>query len=412
MPSHTKLLIFAVLVLAAGPVLAVAASPEDAKREELEKVQHDLDEGRKHQNELEQSAIALGKDVEDLRAQLVLAGQSARDKEAALSTLETQMSGLERDAASKREALNQRRAEITELASALQRLAIHPPAAMLALPEPPADTVRTALVLAATLPSLDDRARSLRKDLAELAGVEKAIRKQRDQIANTAGMLGEQRHQIEALLKRKSQLERQTIDETAQEGVRVARLASSADDLHSLIEKLTAERERQEKLKAEAEARAQAEAAAAQSVPAIRPPSTPPVGEAVLSLNAPRTLPAAGKILLTWGQDNEFGVTARGLTIETRSEATVVATAVGHVLFAGPFRGYGQILIIEHSDGYHSLIAGLGRIDAQVGAAVATGEPIGAMAPSNGRNPTLYFELRRNGQPTNPQPWLTAQRSK
>jgi septal ring factor EnvC (AmiA/AmiB activator) len=405
--SH--LILLAALALAAGPGISLAApNPEDAKREELERVQRQLEEGRLRQNELEQNAIALGKEVEDLRAQLVLAGQSARDKETTLSTLEQQMAALETDAKGKREALGRRRAEIVELSSALQRLAVHPPEAMLVLPQPPTDTVRSALVLASTMPSLAARASALRAELEELAQVEDSIRKQRDQIANTAGTLGEQRHQIEALLKRKSQLERQAIDETAQVGVKVAQLAASAEDLHQLIEKLTAERERQEKLRQEAEAKARAEAAAAQTVPAIRPPSGPPVGEAVLNLGGDRTLPAAGKILLAYGQDNEFGVTARGITIETRTEATVVAPAAGHVLFAGPFRGYGQILIIEHGDGYHSLTAGLGRIDAQVGAAVAAGEPIGAMAPSNGRNPTLYFELRRSGQPLNPQPWLTA----
>jgi murein hydrolase activator len=74
------------------------------------------------------------------------------------------------------------------------------------------------------------------------------------------------------------------------------------------------------------------------------------------------------------------------------------------VVFAGPFRGYGQLLIIEHSEGYHSLMAGMGRIDTSVGARVLAGEPIGAMAEDG--TPSLYVELRRDGQPINPLPWL------
>jgi murein hydrolase activator len=90
----------------------------------------------------------------------------------------------------------------------------------------------------------------------------------------------------------------------------------------------------------------------------------------------------------------------------------VVAPDSGRVLFSGPFRGYGLILIIEHTGGYHSLLAGLGRIDATVGRTVEAGEPVGTMGHDPDRNPSLYFELRRSGQPTNPQPWLIAQGGK
>jgi septal ring factor EnvC (AmiA/AmiB activator) len=77
-------------------------------------------------------------------------------------------------------------------------------------------------------------------------------------------------------------------------------------------------------------------------------------------------------------------------------------------MFAGPFRGYGLILIVEHPNGYHSLIAGLGRIDTKVGQRVLAGEPLGVMGTPPDGNPDLYFELRRNGQPINPQRGLPA----
>ncbi|WP_040846692.1 murein hydrolase activator EnvC family protein, partial [Nitrospirillum viridazoti] len=94
------------------------------------------------------------------------------------------------------------------------------------------------------------------------------------------------------------------------------------------------------------------------------------------------------------------GTTSRGVRISARAGSPVVAPYEGSVVFAGPFKGYGLILIVEHPNGYHSLIAGLGRIDTRVGQRVLTGEPMGAMA-SDG-TPTLYFELRRGGQPINP----------
>jgi septal ring factor EnvC (AmiA/AmiB activator) len=117
-----------------------------------------------------------------------------------------------------------------------------------------------------------------------------------------------------------------------------------------------------------------------------------------------------------FGQTDTEGAVSKGLTIAAKAGAPVVAPLDGSVMFAGPFRGYGQILIVEHAHGYHSLIAGLGRIDTTVGRQVLAGEPVGVMGTPNGGAPEgrpddgfgagplkLYFELRRNGQPVNPQ---------
>jgi septal ring factor EnvC (AmiA/AmiB activator) len=105
------------------------------------------------------------------------------------------------------------------------------------------------------------------------------------------------------------------------------------------------------------------------------------------------------------------GNVEKGITIETRSAAQVIAPYAGQVVFAGQFRGYGLLLIIEHGEGYHTLLAGMDRIDSTVGQRVVAGEPVGVMGQTEGK-PTLYVELRRNGQPVNPLPWLTARKDK
>jgi septal ring factor EnvC (AmiA/AmiB activator) len=121
--------------------------------------------------------------------------------------------------------------------------------------------------------------------------------------------------------------------------------------------------------------------------------------------------PAAGSVVLVFGAADSAGGTSKGMTLETRPGAQVVAPFDGRVLFAGPFKGYGRILIIGHGDGYHSLVAGLDQIDSSVGQWLVAGEPIGTM-PAGEAMPRLYLELRHDGQPINPLPWLATRNAK
>jgi murein hydrolase activator len=121
-------------------------------------------------------------------------------------------------------------------------------------------------------------------------------------------------------------------------------------------------------------------------------------------------VPVAGEIVKRFGETDGFQ-DAKGLTIRTRPGAQVVAPFEGQIMFAGPFKGYGQILIIDHGGGYHSLLAGIDQIEASAGQRVVAGEPVGVMK-SGDPNPSLYLELRRQGQPINPLPWLVARDGK
>ncbi|OIR06236.1 murein hydrolase activator EnvC precursor [mine drainage metagenome] len=121
--------------------------------------------------------------------------------------------------------------------------------------------------------------------------------------------------------------------------------------------------------------------------------------------------PARGAIVRHFGQRDASGAPSRGITIATRPDAQVVAPYDGQIVFAGPFRDYGLLLIIEHTEGYHTLLAGLARIDGRVGQHLLAGEPVGVMGRSGGK-PLLYVELRHDGQPVNPLPWLTARKTK
>jgi septal ring factor EnvC (AmiA/AmiB activator) len=125
-------------------------------------------------------------------------------------------------------------------------------------------------------------------------------------------------------------------------------------------------------------------------------------------------LPAHGAITVRYGErlDRGFADISKGVVIETRAGAQVVAPFDGRIAYAGPFRAYGLILIIEHGGRYHTLLAGMERIAASVGQWVLAGEPVAEMSKADQGKPELYIELRRSGQPINPLPWLATNNDK
>ena len=115
--------------------------------------------------------------------------------------------------------------------------------------------------------------------------------------------------------------------------------------------------------------------------------------------------PAAGQVVQKFGAPDHGGA-SKGIVIATRAGAQVTAPYDGEVVFTGPFLNYGMLVIIRHSDHFHTLLAGLSKIDASVGQFLLEGEPIGAMGEGESGN-RLYVELRKNNQPVDPAPWIS-----
>jgi septal ring factor EnvC (AmiA/AmiB activator) len=295
-------------------------------------------------------------------------------------------------------ALDRRRAQFAVVIAALERMALHPPVALIALPESPVDTVRSALLLRSTVPEVEARAKSLRHDLDSLAGLREDLTSTRTKLTAERQTLDQERQSLAALSAEKAKLAGRTEVERAEARAKSERLAAEAKDLHELIAKLAESRKR-EKARAAAEQRT-----------ASRPPARS--GTAGPAHELAGGLPVAGRIMRRFGDKDEYGQPARGVSIRVRGTASVVAPRAGTVVFAGPFRGLGQLLIIQYGAEYHFLLAGLSRIDAAVGDHVLAGEPVGWIDASKDARPTLYMELRRKGRPVNPLPWLTAGRTR
>jgi septal ring factor EnvC (AmiA/AmiB activator) len=426
------------VVFAASVVFAFSVAAAETPDRKLREVEKALEAGKERQGRLEQEVEALGGELEGLRVDSVAAARAAQEHEAALSGLEDELARLgvaERD---KSRALQGRAAQQVELLMALQRLALTPPAAVLFQPGAPVDAARSALLLGAAVPRIEEAARALQRELGQLAALRDEIEKNRGELVRRRRLLEEEQARLAGLIARKAALQARAAKGVETAGQRLQLLSAQAADLRDLIERLEAERKRreaEERLRAEAAERREAELLAraraqpprpgeapAEASRAERParvaaapprvePGKPGEGGAPGERGAALVEPVSGRLLRKWNEADEAGLPSKGLSFETRPGAQVVAPFGGRVEFAGPFRGYGRILIIEHAGGYHSLLAGLDRIDAEVGQLLVAGEPVGVMKPGEAR-PILYFELRRNGQPVNPLPWLAARDEK
>jgi septal ring factor EnvC (AmiA/AmiB activator) len=417
----------------------------EAPEQRLRTLEQQLEESRQTQTRLTEEAVQLAGEVERLRVASVEAAQAVQQHEAALTELEAELQRLAAEEAEKTAALQKRGGQSVELLMALERLARNPPEALALMPGSPVDAARGATLLGAAIPQIAAKAQALREELHSLAELREATAAKRTQLLVERDALAKQQLALKTLTARKAVLQEAAARGADLSKERLTQLSAEAADLRDLIARLEAERQKreEERRRAEAALRARAEAAlrarAAQAPPrpapdiATAPPAAPPNGVAESADAAPRPataeigkpahlrpfaeargavlMPAAGPVKLHYGESDEYGAPSKGIAIRTRPGAQVVAPFDGRVEFAGPFRGYGQILIIEHGDGYHSLLAGLERIEATVGQWLVAGEPVGTM-PNGDRDATLYLELRRHGQPINPLPWLATRDDK
>jgi septal ring factor EnvC (AmiA/AmiB activator) len=387
-----------VRAIAASAISLAAASASaqtslKASNDRLKGIEQSLSTAAAERSAADEAAAALAAELQRLKQRLVAVAELVQGHESQIAALEDSLQALEVSAGDKTSELDRRQNELGALLAALQRLARHPPVALIALPSSPDDTLRSAILLRDGVPRLEGMAAALRAEIDGLAELRQAIAEERLRLDASLRALAEEQGELDRLARDKIELERRARANSTAAQARMTDLAAKAKDLRELIERLESERQR-----------------SPVAVPAARPPALAvpfpelQIGDALL--------PARGRLLAGFGDRSEAGGEFRGIAIATRPSAQVVAPRAGSVVFAGAFRGYGQLLIIEHGEGYHVLLAGLSRLDAAAGDEVLAGEPVGVMDPVSGGQPTLYVELRRNGQPINPIPWLAASKRK
>ncbi|NNM70899.1 murein hydrolase activator EnvC family protein [Enterovirga aerilata] len=393
---------------------------EEALRELDRRAAESREAGRKLASEIE----ALRTDNARLSSALVATAARIRDTEASMRALEAELATIEGSETALRDSLESRRAVIADVLAALQRLGRGAAPAMLVRPEDILAAIRSAILLGAVVPGLRDEAQSLATDLGELVRLRDLRQANRAALERELDLLRQDDERLQVLVRLRSDRLKAAEASLGEERARSAALGAEARSLKELVDRLDGElgaarREAEaERRRAEAEARQVRErfAAASSRDPARLAPKIP-FAEARGTL----ARPVIGPVAREFGAPDGQGGTMRGIVIATRPKALVTSPADGWVSYAGPFRSFGRLLIINAGDGYYLLLAGMDRISVETGQFVLAGEPVGQMGEGasssaalsvvEGNGPALYVEFRKDGGPVDPRPWWAKSQS-
>lgn len=438
------------------------------KQRELEARKGALEQTRQRARSLEADIATLRQEREQLNRRLVETAALIQKSEGQLTGIEARLGELEAQDKIVRGSLAQRHDQIARLLAAMQRMGRNPPPVIITKREDALEMVRSAMLLARAFPGLRQQAEELASRLSEVVRVLTDIKSERDKLQSETQRLNEARVQLAALMdtKRQSVAERQKeLDDVRRTATEISQGVSDLSQLIAKLDKVVAEKtdlgryEQQQAADTAATAATDAAAAAAATVADAQPKATaapdansaaatspaattgtklaaalPPPRPAVelapvgrLDANPGRLAPAVpfqlakaqlpqpaqGRRVIGYGERTQYGGQSKGIVIETRNSAQITSPCDGWIVYAGPFRSYGQLLIINAGNGYHVLLAGMSQIDVQLGQFVLASEPVGTMgaAPKSATQdnaPVLYVEFRKEGRPIDPEPWWAA----
>jgi septal ring factor EnvC (AmiA/AmiB activator) len=412
------------LALSAAPALAQTPpvpgiADKSQALDSLRTHDRELEAARDQQRKSLDTEAALKREIEQLGADrrklaqdLIDTAGRLRSTEQAIEATQVRLKPLDDNERKLRASLDSRRAVIGEVLAALQRIGHRPPPALIARPEDALQALRTAMVLGAVLPDMRQKAEALAADLTTLLDVRKSIATERDKLKTDIAALDNERARMAALVEERQKQQSEREQALAAEKAKAGDLARQVDNLKDLIGKLE-----QALDPAVRDAREAARTDSRPALSAYRDPGRLAPAVAFASIRGQVPIPVNGVKLKAFGAPDGNGGVEKGISIATRAGAQVTAPADGWVVFAGAFRSYGQLLILNVGGGYHVLLAGMDKISVDLGQFVLAGEPVAAMGTgshiaailaSGSSQPVLYIEFRKDGAPVDPGPWWVA----
>jgi septal ring factor EnvC (AmiA/AmiB activator) len=370
---------FILFLTVTGVSSAILLLPAAAHADKALEIQKALANKKATHAALTEKAKALDSEISDLRKNILKVSSDLRLSEESLSETDQHLMGLRQKKASCLENLYKDQQAMGGLLSAARKYSQTSTFSMFVRAKP-IDAARAAIVMKSLIPSINQQSSYLQAQLSEIGKIEGKIKEQLQLQMQQNQKLNHQQDALTSLLEDRNKLYQSTESQRQEQEKEVAALTKESRNLEELMQKLKQK---------------------SQNSGAATKTARTPLPSNIL-------LPVNGTILTGFGDKDDLGAESKGITFLTRPASRVVVPLSGTVKFAGTFQNYKQILIVEHQGGYHSLIAGLARIDTVVGAALAAGEPVGVAEAS--ASPQIYYELRQNGKPVNPKKLLIAQK--
>ncbi len=433
------LLVFGLFPALALPVAAQDAAPPTDEpageietlekqqaegRERLEQIKADIEVSEQRRAELEQEITSLKHDQASLRTALLQSAKTQKKLSNDISDGEKRLAALAGRQEAIRASLRSRKAILAEVLAALQRMGRNPPPAILISPDDALASVRSAILLGAVVPEIREETGKLVADLQELTEIHASIANERERLIATLGEQAEEEEKLNLLLEEKNRLATARNDRLDEERRKAEDLAMRASSLNDLIASLGSEiesaREAAEQARLAEIRRTEETERRREQLKARKREGDPDIERmapayAFSELSESLELPVRGEVTASWGDDDGTGNELMGTMVSTQPEALVTSPADGWVVYAGNFRSYGQLLILNVGEEYNLVLAGMGRIDASIGQFVVAGEPVGRMSSRRlaamgalslaSDAPTLYIEFRKDGKPIDPGPW-------
>ncbi|MCS3729366.1 murein hydrolase activator EnvC family protein [Bradyrhizobium betae] len=407
---------------------AAAVSPDAVKQreQELEAARARQKSAEEAQAKLKAEIVSLGQDRTQLNQQLIDTAANVRTVETKIDEAEARLRSLNGREQQMRTSLDSRRADIVEVLAALQRAGRRTPPALLVRPEDALQSLRTAMLLGAVVPELRGRAEKIAGELGELVALRRNIAAERDQLATDRDRIRNDQTRLAALVDERQRQQASREKDLSAESSRAIALSRQVGDLQGLIAKMeqdlqsaakAAEKAAEAARQAEAKAAANASASAKPGPGAFKDRSRTTPAIAFASAKGLLPLPVNGNKIRDFGGSDGVGGVQKGISLATKPGSQITTPCDGWVVYAGPFRSYGQLLILNAGGGYHVLIAGMERISVNIGQFVLTGEPVATMGSTsqvasilatNASQPVLYVEFRKDGTPIDPGPWWAA----
>lgn len=384
---------------------------EQENSERLNELRKQIEETAEKAETLEKQAIEVREEIAEIQQQLINSAADIQKTEDQITNGENNIADLLIREKNLEDRLNDKKFEMASTLGAMQRLSLQQTNVVAFKPGEAIDTLRTTSLLKVILPDLKNRASLIENDLDELNEVRYEITKQNTILKQQLTVLVIANNDIDVLLKKR--IERQNLLDfsTAQERQKLKQFAENAKDLQDLIDQIETEIALRDEAAKKAETLLRDRPTSSRNSVNTATAPIPRDGTSFANAKGNLPLPARGTIGQSFNQLLATGSRAKGITIDTRQGATVIAPHDGRIEFAGKFRTYGQLLIISHGDGYHTLLAGMENINSIVGQWVLKGEPVGQMSNETGLSNSkqkLYVELRQKGKPVNPLPWMVA----